>query len=103
MLVSKESLRRLSKSSSSRRIQSGLVTRIAYIILQDPRLRDNMWKQTLSWTWPTNVKGPVGYTALMIAANKRDKDEGKYLDGFWLGIMDRTTDEAMIGTSEGVV
>jgi hypothetical protein len=39
---------------------------------------------------------------LKTAANKRCKDEPKYEEGYWLGVIDRT-DEAIIGTSRGVV
>jgi hypothetical protein len=39
---------------------------------------------------------------LKTAANRRDKDEPNYQDGYWLGIIHRT-DEVIIGTPEGVV
>ena len=32
------------------------------------------WESTLAWTWPTNVQGPSGYSAIHLAANKQDKD-----------------------------
>ncbi len=39
---------------------------------------------------------------LKTAANKKNKDEPRYEEGYWLGVIDRT-DEAIIGTSIGVV
>ncbi len=44
----------------------------------------------------------VLWRPLNTAPNKKNKDEPRYEEGYWLGIIDRT-DEAIIGTSRGVV
>ena len=36
---------------------------------------DQDWEATLGWTWPATVPGPVGYSALHIAASKKDAQE----------------------------
>ena len=38
------------------------------------RILDNEdWESTLAWTWPYNLQGPSGYSAIHLAANKQDK------------------------------
>ena len=36
-------------------------------------LENEEWASTLAWTWPTNVPGPCGYSAIHLAVNKVDK------------------------------